>query len=191
MPLTTRSSLRRVERFGEFALEAEIARAIPERRPRDAGADVAAADAARFVLAVHLIGEKILGDDDVAFRTHHFRDAGDAARTVAQALGLHDDVDRTHDHLANWFRRQGETAHRDHRFETLHGFARGIRVQRTHRTVVAGVHRLQQVERFGSAHFADDDPFRAHAQAVADEIAHGDLAVALEGGGARFQPHDA
>src|SRR5690606_21608132 len=37
-----------------------------------------------------------------------------------------------------------------------------------------------QVERRRSAHLADDDPFRTHAQAVAHEIAHRDLALALE-----------
>ena len=46
--------------------------------------------------------------------------------------------------------------------------------------VVAGVHRLEQVEGLRPAHLADDDPFRSHAQAVPDEIAHGDLALALE-----------
>ena len=42
----------------------------------------------------------------------------------------------------------------------------------------------------GSAHLADDDPFRPHAQAVADQIAHRDLALALEVGRPRFQAHD-
>ena len=54
---------------------------------------------------------------------------------------------------------------------------------------MAGVHRLQQVERFGSAHLADDDPLGAHAQAVLDQIAHGDLALALEIGRAGFEAH--
>ena len=46
--------------------------------------------------------------------------------------------------------------------------SRGIvGVQRAHRAVVAGVHGLQQVERLGSADFADDDAFGPHTQAVA------------------------
>ena len=61
-------------------------------------------------------------------------------------------------------------------------------MQRAHRAVVAGVHGLQQVERLGSAHLADDDAFRPHAQAVLDQVAHGDLAFALEVGRARFEP---
>ena len=54
---------------------------------------------------------------------------------------------------------------------------------------MAGVHGLQQVEGFRSAHFADDDAFGAHAQAVAHQIAHGDLALAFQIGRPRFQPH--
>ena len=54
---------------------------------------------------------------------------------------------------------------------------------------MAGVHRLQQVERLGSADFADDDAFRPHAQAVLDQIAHGDLAFAFEVGRPGFQAH--
>ena len=61
-------------------------------------------------------------------------------------------------------------------------------MQRSHRAVVAGVHGLQQVERLRSADFADDDAFGAHTQAVANQFAHGDLALALDVGGAGFQP---
>ena len=46
------------------------------------------------VLADHLVDEQVLGDDDVAFHAHHLGDVGDPARAVAQARGLHDDVDR-------------------------------------------------------------------------------------------------
>ena len=55
---------------------------------------------------------------------------------------------------------------------------------------MAGVHRLQQVEGLRSAHLADDDALGTHAQAVPDEVAHGDLALALEVGRARLEAHD-
>ncbi len=45
---------------------------------------------------------------------------------------------------------------------------------------MAGVHRLEQVERFRAAHFADDDPLRTHTQAVLDKFAHRYFAAALE-----------
>ncbi|MBA7476868.1 hypothetical protein ES703_88786 [subsurface metagenome] len=54
---------------------------------------------------------------------------------------------------------------------------------------MAGVHGLQQVERLGSADFADDDAFGAHTQAVAHQLTHRDLAFAFDVGRAGFQPH--
>ena len=65
-----------------------------------------------------------------------------------------------------------------------------VGVQRAHRAVMAGVHGLQKVEGFRSAHFAHDDAFRAHAQAVPHQVAHGDLALAFQVGRAGFQAHD-
>src|SRR3954451_5037615 len=54
---------------------------------------------------------------------------------------------------------------------------------------MAGVHGLQQIERLGSADFADDDAFGSHTQAVADQFAHRDLACTLDVGWPGFQPH--
>ena len=178
-----------VERRGEPLLLAVIARAVPEPRPADAGRAVPADDVAVGVLADHVVEKEVLGDDGVAFHAHHLGDVGDAARAVAQAGGLDDDVDRGADHFADGARGQRKAAHRDHRFAARQGFARVVGVQRAHRAVMAGVHGLQQVERFGSADFADDDAFRAHTQAVAHQLAHGDLALALDVGRAGFQPH--
>ena len=48
----------------------------------------------------------------------------------------------------------------------------------------------KQIEGFGSAHFADDDAFGPHAQAVLDQVAHRDLAYAFEIRGARLKAHD-
>ncbi len=64
-------------------------------------------------------------------------------------------------------------------------------MERSHRTVVTGVHRLQQIEGLRSTHLTDDDAFGTHAQAVA---ARGRVIVtsslALEIGRARFEAHD-
>ena len=54
---------------------------------------------------------------------------------------------------------------------------------------MAGVHGLQQIERLGSADFADDDALGAHTQAVLDQVAHGDLAFAFEVRRPGFQAH--
>src|SRR5437899_3047578 len=92
---------RGVERRREALLLAVVARAIPEFRSADAGRAVAADDVAVGVLALHLIEEDVLGDYHVAFHAYHFRDVGDASGAFAQAGRLHDDVDRSADHLAD------------------------------------------------------------------------------------------
>src|SRR5690606_13861774 len=177
------------QRAGEPRVLAVIAGAVPESRAADAGRYVFADDAALRVLALDVVEDQVLRDDDVAFHPDHLGDVGDAARAVAQARRLDDDVDRADDDLAHRLLRQGEAAHRDHRFHAVQAFARAVRVDRAHRAVVAGVHGLQQIEHFRAAHLAHDDALWAHAQAVLDEIAHGDLALAVEVGRPGLQPH--
>jgi hypothetical protein len=47
---------------------------------------------------------------------------------------------------------------------------------------VAGIHRLEHVQRFAAAHFADDDAIGSHAQCVAHEVTGGDLSAAFDVG---------
>ena len=93
------------------------------------------------------------------------------------------------DLLAHRLGRQLEARHRHHVLEAGQRVARGVGVDGAHRAVVAGVHRLQHVDGFLAADLAEDDPVGAHAQRVLDEVAHGDLALALDVGGAGLQPH--
>src|SRR4051812_34872676 len=101
-----RYHFRSVERGGKAFFLAVIARAFPEFRTADAGRAVPADDLAVGVFADHVVEEYVLGDDGVAFHAHHLGDVGDAARAVAQARGLDDDVDRSADHLADGARGQ-------------------------------------------------------------------------------------
>src|SRR5687768_10571478 len=55
---------------------------------------------------------------------------------------------------------------------------------------MAGVHGLQEVEGLRAAHLADDDALRTHTQAVLDEVAHRDLALAFDVRRARLEAHD-
>jgi hypothetical protein len=184
-----RRLLGRIERGGEMLLLAVVARPLPEARTADPGRAVPPDQLAGRILAKQIVDEQVLGDDHVAFEAHHLGDVCDLARAVAQARRLDHHVDRGADHLADGARGQREPAHGDHRFEAGERLARVVGVQRAHRAVVAGIHRLQEVERLGSAHLADDDALGPHAQAVAHEVAHGDLALALEVGRARLQAH--
>ena len=60
--------------------------------------------------------------------------------------------------------------------------AGGVRVDRRHAAVVSRVHGLQHVERLCATHLTHEDPVRPHSQAVAQELADGELALALDVG---------
>ena len=89
------------------------------------------------------------------------------ALAVMHALDMHDQVDRADDLLADGAHRQLERPHLHHVLDAGQRIARGVGVDRAHRAVMAGVHRLQHVERFRPAHLADDDAIGPHAQRVA------------------------
>src|SRR3974390_313623 len=150
---------------------------------------MAAEDGALHVLAQYVKDKQVLGGDDSAVHAHHLSDVSDLAGPVAQARNLNHYVDRGGNHLASSAGGQRETAHGDHRLKARKSFARAVGVQRTQRAVVTGVHSLQHFERLGPAHLADYNAFWAHAQAVAHQIAHGDLPFAFQVGRSRLQAH--
>ena len=86
--------------------------------------------------------------------------------------------------------RHRHAGHAHHLLEPLERVARRVGVNRRHRPFVAGVHRLQHVERLFAAALADDDAIRPHAQRVAHEIALANLALALDVGRAGLQAAD-
>ena len=85
-----------------------------------AGTLIAAGPSARWAVAAGTLGATIvanvLGDRNLALHPEDFSDMGNATRAVAQALRLDNHVDGGADHLANGFRRQGESSHQDHGF---------------------------------------------------------------------------
>ena len=86
--------------------------------------------------------------------------------------------------------RQVDAGHEHHRLEAGERVARRVGVHGGQRAVVAGVHRLEHVQRLAAADLADDDAVGAHAQRVAHQVADGDLAPALDVGRAALQPDD-
>ena len=111
-------------------------------------------------------------------------------RAVAQARLLHDDLDRRGDLLPHRLLGQVRRAHRDHRLDAGQRVARRVGVDRRQRAVVAGVHRLQHVERFFAADLADDDAVGPHTQGVAHQLPLADRALAFDVGRPRLEPHD-
>ena len=124
--------------------------------------------------------EDVLEGDDVALHALHLGDVGDAAGAVTQAGEVHDEVERRGHLLADGPHRQVEAGHERHRLDAGQRVARAVGVDRGDRAVVAGVHGLEHVEGLAATALADDDAVGPHAQAVADEVADGDLALALD-----------
>ena len=61
-------------------------------------------------------------------------------------------------------------------------------MHRGQRAIVACIHGLQHVERFLTAHLADDDVVGAHAERIDDEMALADGALAFDVRRTRLQP---
>jgi hypothetical protein len=91
--------------------------------------------------------EDVLKGDDVALHALHLGDVGDAAAAVTEPADVHDEVERRCHLLADRPHGQVEPCHQRHRLDTGERVARGVRVHRGDRPVVAGVHGLQHVER--------------------------------------------
>ena len=114
----------------------------------------------------------------------------DLARAVAEARLLDDQLDRRRDLLPHRPLRQVGRAHRDHRLDAGQRIARRVGVDGGQRAVVAGVHRLQHVERFLAADLADDDAVGTHTQGVDHQLALADGALAFDVGRPRLEPRD-
>ena len=63
-------------------------------------------------------------------------------------------------------------------------------MDRRQAAVVAGVHRLEHVQRFFAADFADDDAVRPHTQCVHHQVALAYGAFAFDVGRPGFETHD-
>ncbi len=113
-------------------------------------------------LAHQVVDEEVLGDDGVAFHAHHLGDVRDAGAS-RRADGPPETTTSMEAQIISRIVRDGSEKPPIVIMDVCAGqrFARVVGVQRAHRSVMAGVHRLQQVEGFRSADFADDDAFGA------------------------------
>ncbi len=83
-----------------------------------------------------------------------------------------------------------DVGHQHHGFQARERVARRVGVDRAHRSLDAGVHGLQHVERFGAAALADDDAVRTHAQSGAQQLPLADAAFFVQIRRTRFELHD-
>src|SRR5258708_28016114 len=102
--------LGRLERRHELALFTEITGPVVKLGAQPGVAELAG-QLAVPVLAGDVVEEEVLQGDDVTLGAGDLGHVRDLARAVAQALGLHDDVDGTGALVAHRLRRQREAAH--------------------------------------------------------------------------------
>ena len=126
----------------------------------------------------------------VSFHSDDLADARQAARAVGKSLHLDDKRHCGGDLASDRAQRHRRARHPDHLLKPLQGVARGIGVNSGHGAFVASIHRLEHVERFFAATFADDNSIGPHSQRVANKIARSNFASALDIGRAGLQPAD-
>ena len=151
----------------------------PGRRPVERSGPSSARPASRAELG-DARDEEILERDDVALHAGDLGDLSDAPRAVDEPRDVDEQVEAACDLLADRLDRQLDAGHQHEHLEPVQRVTRRVRVDRRERSVVAGVHRLEHVERLGAADLADDDPVGPHAERVANEVADADLALALD-----------
>ena len=150
-------------------------------RPVQASGDSSREPRTTAGLLVRRLGEEqVLQRDHVGLHPEHLGDVRDPARAVDEARDLHEHVECARGLLADRAQRQVDAGGEHEGLEAGERVARRVRVDRRQRALVAGVHRLEHVQRLGAADLADDDPVGAHAQGVPDELADADLALALD-----------
>src|SRR5579859_3411667 len=169
-------------------LHAGVNQPLMEARPRSRAA-IVPDNLAGQALAVDLETENIIESCDIAFHAADVGDLDHAPHAVTLALDLHDQIYRPDDLGQDRARRQYHVPHLHHVLDPRQGVPRGVRMNRGHAPVMPGVHRLQHVERFGTADLAQDDAIRSHPQCVANQVALCHLAATLQAGDPGLQSH--
>jgi len=110
-------------------------------------------------------------------------------RTPPERRDLNDDLERRGDLAADDPDRHFKSGHAHHHLQPAQRITGVVGVDGRHAAVVAGVHRLEHVERLGTAALADDDAIGPHSQGVPDQVAGGHLALSLDVCRSRLHPH--
>src|SRR5258708_2200917 len=114
------------------------------------------------------VDEYILQRDGIAFQPLQFRNLDDFAAAILETALLDDQLHGTGNLAADHVYRQVHAGHQRQRFQAGHAVARRVGVDCRERSVVAGIHGLEHVQRFTATALADHDAIRAHTQAALD-----------------------
>src|SRR5437870_3609729 len=123
----------------------------------------------------------------VAALRRELRDLSDPAHTSRVAFLMHDNVDAAPYLLANGLERQIDATHEGHRLDPHQRVWRAVRVRGGQGPAVPGIHRLQHVQGFPTAHLANDDPIGAHAERRSEKRTHVDGSGPFDARSTRFE----
>ena len=103
---------------------------------------------------------------------------------------MHHDVDAAADLFTHGLERKIDPGHERHRLDAHERVTRAVRMRRRERAAMAGVHRLEHVERFAATDLSDYDSVRSHPQRGAQQRPHVDRAGPLNAGRTCLQGDD-
>jgi len=103
-------------------------------------------------------------------KVNDFSNMDHSPAAVMHAGDMDDNVQRVYDLLQSDAPRFMLSAHADHIFESGYGIQRIVGMQRSHGSIVAGIHCLKHFRRFRSPHLANDDPVRTHPEGVFEQV---------------------
>ena len=109
-----------------------------------------------------------------------------AARSVAEARRLHEQVHGRGNLLADRADAHVGVGHAHHHLQAAQTVARRVGVNRGERSVVARIHGLQHVQRFFRPDLAHDDAVGAHTEGINHQLPDVNRARALDVGGPGF-----
>ena len=118
--------------------------------------------------------KNILKQDHILLLAGDFGDLHDFPGTVGKPRLLDDDIDRRSDLFPDRIGRKLKSRHHHHILHTGKGITGIVGMAGRQRSVMARVHGLQHIQRFGSAAFPHDDPVGTHTQSIDHQIPNGD-----------------
>src|SRR6202008_983472 len=117
--------------------------------------------------------EDVLHRDDVALHASHFCHGDELPGSAGETLRLNHQMTGGREPLADRPNRQLKTGQHHHGLNARDSVARAVGVDGRERAVVASVHGLEHVERFGTAALTAHNPVGAHTKTVDEQVANG------------------
>ena len=131
---------------------------------------------AAVLVAAVVEGVYVLQRDGRALHSDYLCDAGHLPTAVGHPGEMNEKMKRRSDLLANRLVGQLNTGHQHHGLESGDGITGAVGVDGRQRTLVAGVHGLEHVERLTATRLPDDYAVGPHTQRVTHEVTNRNLA---------------